>query len=167
MPEHEEMFSGDDVEESSLSSGYSPSDYSDPFKGFQELVGQTNTYSGIADKGQKKIVVLTLLAPQLTSRGDETINTPAELDRAYSLDQTDGSFAGCERLPHWFAEDIISTITENELERCLAAKRVPREIGYRVPQRHERSCSPPDGYITFSEALVRAGVKTPTIPVFP
>ena len=52
MSEREEMFSGNDVEESSSSLGYSPSDYSVPSEGFQELVEQTNTYRGITDQGQ-------------------------------------------------------------------------------------------------------------------
>ena len=58
-------------------------------------------------------------------------------------------------------------ITESELERCLAARRVPREIDCRVPQRHERSCSPPDGYMAFSEALFIIGVRLPLYPIFP
>ena len=60
MSEREEMFSGDDVEGSSSYSGYSPSDYSDPLEGFQELVEKTNTYRGITDQGQEETTVLGL-----------------------------------------------------------------------------------------------------------
>ena len=60
----------------------------------------------------------------------------------------------------------MSTITESELKRCLTTRRVPREIDCRVPQRHERSCSPPEGYMAFSEALFRIGVKFPLHPFF-
>ena len=99
----------DDVEESSSSSGYSPSDNSDPSEGFQE-----------------ETAVLGLRASQLASRGDGAINTPAELDRAHSLDRAEGSLAGRERLPRWSAEDITSLITESELDRFLTAMRVFR-----------------------------------------
>ena len=57
------MFSGEDVKESFSSSGYIPSDYSDPSEGFQQLVEQTNTYRGIADQGQEETAVLGLQAP--------------------------------------------------------------------------------------------------------
>ena len=87
MSEREEMFSGDDVEESSSSLGYSPSDYSVPSEDFQELVEQTNTYRGITDQGHEETTVFGLQAPQLTSRGGETIDTLVALDRAHSLDQ--------------------------------------------------------------------------------
>ena len=52
-------------------------------------------------------------------------------------------------------------ITESELERCLTTRRVHKEIDCRVPQRYERSCYPPYGYMAFSEALFRAGVRLP------
>ena len=76
MPGH------DDVEESSSSSGYSPSDYSDPSEGFQE-----------------ETAVLSSRASQLTSRDGAAIDTPTELDRAHSSGRAEGSLAGCERLP--------------------------------------------------------------------
>ena len=56
-----------DVEESSSSSGYSPSDYSDSSEDFQE-----------------ETVVPSSWASQLASRDSAAIDTPAELDRAHS-----------------------------------------------------------------------------------
>ena len=79
MPGCEEMFSGDDVEESSSSLGYTPSDYSDPSEGFLELVEQTNTYRRIADHGWEETTVLDLQATQLTCRGGETIDLQLSL----------------------------------------------------------------------------------------
>ena len=61
------MSGRNDVEESSSSSGYSPSDYSDSSEDFQE-----------------EIAVLGLRASQLVSRDGVAIDTLAELDRAYS-----------------------------------------------------------------------------------
>ena len=72
----------DDVEESSSSLGYSPSDYSDPSKGFQE-----------------ETTVPDLRASQLASRDGGAIDTLAELGRAHSSDWAEGSLAKCERLP--------------------------------------------------------------------
>ena len=134
----------DDVEESSSSSGYSPSDYLKPSEGLQE-----------------ETTVVDLWAPQLASQRDEEIDTPAELDCPHSSDRAEGSLVGRERLLCWSSEDITSLIIESELERCLATRGVPREIVYRVPQRHERSCSPLEGYMAFSEALLRTGVRLP------
>ena len=58
------------------------------------------------------------------------------------------------RVPHWSVEDITSLIIESELDRFLTARRVPMEIDCRVPQRHKRSYSPPEGYMAFSEAFI-------------
>ena len=63
------MFVRDDVDESSSSSGYSPSDYLDPSEGFHE-----------------ETATLGLRASQLASRDGGAIDTPAELDRAHPSD---------------------------------------------------------------------------------
>ena len=143
------MSGRDDIEESSSSSGYSPSDYSDSSEDFQE-----------------EIMVPSSQISQLACRDDAAIDTPAELDRAHSSGRAEGSLKGCERLPRWSAKDIMSLFTERELGRILATRRVSREIGCRVPRRHERSCSPPEGYMAFNDFLFRIGARLPLHPFF-
>ena len=134
------MLERDDVEESSSSSRYSPSNYLEPSEGLQE-----------------ETAVVDLRAPHLASQRGEEIDTLAELDCPHSSDRAEGSLVGCERLLCWSSKDVTSLIIKSELKRCLATKGVPREIVCRVPQRHERSCSPLEGYMAFSEALLRTG----------